>query len=380
MYMESVVVAGPNIVSQPDLAGHPSVKVFKLETYKVGCGLIDLEEPEFDKNDERFSDMVLIRKTAFSCNYRDKSLIFNVSDIAAKELENNGDEELIFSCIGSEFVAVIVDMGKNVKDLEIGDRVIPNASYPDSGYANIAPGIPTNEASSRTQVMIQYKLIKVPDSMPDEQAAAFTIGALTSNSMIKKAGIHEGSRILITAGTSNTSLFLINQLLHHQHLYVLTSSVASKEKLLSMGVENVIIVDHISQDFFIDKEQGRLKFDVILDAFIDIHFTKLLPKLLMNGVYVTCGILHQHIAIPTPYTVSTKDYLMAFATIIQNNIRIVGNCLGNTADLEKAFALFVKGELPVIVDSVYTGDQVSSFFERTYMSRERFGKVVYKYS
>jgi hypothetical protein len=61
------------------------------------------------------------------------------------------------------------------------------------------------------------------------------------------------------------------------------------------------------------------------------------------------------------------------------NLQITGNCIGVTSDLQKAIEDFEGGALDVIVDSVFSGSQVSEFLDRTYNSKDRFGKVVYQY-
>jgi NADPH:quinone reductase-like Zn-dependent oxidoreductase len=61
------------------------------------------------------------------------------------------------------------------------------------------------------------------------------------------------------------------------------------------------------------------------------------------------------------------------------NLQITGNCIGLTSDLQKAIEDFEAGKLEVIVDSVFSGSQISEFLHRTYNAKDRFGKVVYRY-
>ena len=62
-----------------------------------------------------------------------------------------------------------------------------------------------------------------------------------------------------------------------------------------------------------------------------------------------------------------------------NNIQIIGNCLGQTDDLANAIQDYIAGKLPVVIDSICSGDQISDFFTRTYHAKDRFGKVIYRY-
>jgi hypothetical protein len=67
-------------------------------------------------------------------------------------------------------------------------------------------------------------------------------------------------------------------------------------------------------------------------------------------------------------------------TVLIKNLHIIGNCLGTTEDLRDAIRDFALDSFRVVIDTVFTGDRVGPFLDRTYNSRERFGKVVYRYN
>lgn len=377
--MKSIILSGTNIKQQLDFIDDPSVGVFKLDEKFIGCGLMELEMPEFNNQSSNFGDSVFVEKIAFSCNFRDRSLVNTISDAVNKEEEQSPDN-FLFSCIGSEFVARVIAVGENVENIKVGDRVIPNGNYPFSDFKDVLPGIPTNEASSRYQVFNKHKLMKISSSMSDEVAACFSIGAQTASGIIRRLPINRDSRILITAGSSNTSLFLINMLKTHENLFVLSSSKSAREKLQKMGILNIIEVDYNKESFELNTKEKKYLFDIIIDPFIDTYFTRLSAYLAMNGTYITCGIFNQYRIPENLNHLSNFKILQSYAQIIQNNLTLIGNCLGTTNDLVKAIKLHEEGKLDVIIDSVYKGNDVSSFFEKTFCSTERFGKVVYKYS
>jgi hypothetical protein len=62
-----------------------------------------------------------------------------------------------------------------------------------------------------------------------------------------------------------------------------------------------------------------------------------------------------------------------------NNLHLIGNCLGSQADLDQAIADYQSGNFDILVDSVFSGNQIGEFLERTYSHPDRFGKVVYQY-
>jgi len=202
--------------------------------------------------------------------------------------------------------------------------------------------------------------------------------------MIRKAEITSEQKVLIASGTSNTSMFLISLLNKKCQLYVLTSSQKSAEEFRKIGIHNVSVIDHswssescrakITSDF------GKLTYDVIFDPFIDSNLNKLIHLTAMNGKYITCGIFNQ--SLPSDRMVgiySNEELIRIFSTLIQRNVQLLGNCLGSKEDLIYALSMFVKGEMPITIDSVYQGSQVQDFFNRTFNESNRFGKVVYIY-
>jgi NADPH:quinone reductase-like Zn-dependent oxidoreductase len=203
--MKSVSILTPANVAFDNIIVNGS---FQLENTEITVGLV--EEADLKLSDSVDPDnRVLVKKRAFSCNYRDKSLIFKYN----KEIEDAAKAgNYLFSYIGSEFVGEIIDVGKNVEDFQIGDRVIPNISYPyDNEYRYYKPGLPSNHASRRIDDFYPSKLLKIPDEISDEAAAVLPIAGFTSYSMIRKV-VKPKAKILVTAAKSNTSLAVISAL------------------------------------------------------------------------------------------------------------------------------------------------------------------------
>ncbi|NTE01505.1 hypothetical protein G6M26_26945 [Agrobacterium tumefaciens] len=76
---------------------------------------------------------------------------------------------------------------------------------------------------------------------------------------------------------------------------------------------------------------------------------------------------------------SNEELIRIFSTLIQRNVQLLGNCLGSKEDLIYALVMFVRGEMPITIDSAYQGSQVQDFFNRTFNESNKFGKVVYIY-
>jgi NADPH:quinone reductase-like Zn-dependent oxidoreductase len=348
-----------------------------LDEIPVHCGIVETPEPEFRKGEPENHFRVLLRVRAFSLNYRDKNRIFSM---AMKGTENG------FYVVGSEFVAEVLEVGPGVTELVVGDRVIGNNSYPSSGWDGVPPGVPTNHASKEFQVFHQAKLIKIPASMPDETAASFSIGAQTTYSMIRRLEIFDGANVLVTSAKSNTSLFAINALKNRNvNVYVTTSSRCFARELERRGVKQIFLVPPDCRNFLehpeiIDVVKQVGGFHFVIDPYFDLHLSRVLDAMAIGAKYITCGLYDQYLTLiqkPTAPAYSTGRELV---TVMLKNLQVIGNCIGLTSDLQSAIDDFTAGALDVIVDSVFSGPQLSEFLDRTYNSKDRFGKVVYRYA
>jgi NADPH:quinone reductase-like Zn-dependent oxidoreductase len=290
-----------------------------------------------------------------------------------------------FYVVGSEFVAEVLDVGPGVTGLVPGDRVIGNNSYPSSGWDGLAPGVPTNHASKEVQLFHQAKLIKIPTSMPDDVAASFSIGAQTTYSMIRRLEMFDGANVLVTSGKSNTSLFAINALKNHNvNVYVTSSSDRFASELEQRGVKQIFVVPPECRNFvehseIAEKIMPSGGFHFVIDPYFDLHLSRVLDAMAIGAKYITCGLYDQYLTLiqqPALPKYGTGRELM---TAMLKNLQITGNCIGLTSDLQKAIGDFDAGALDVIVDSVFSGSQITEFLDRTYNSKDRFGKVVYRY-
>ena len=355
------------------------LSLFYLNGLRIPVGII--KKSELMTLPEHNTGMVLIRKDAFSCNYRDKAMIMSF----ISQMNENLKEELhTYSPIGSEFVGTVIDVGKNVIDLKIGDRVIPNAQYPFAADAELHPGIPTNQASKKIQALPAKQLLRVPTQMPDDVAASFTIAGHTIYSMLEKANLKTGDNVLVTSLKSNTSLGIVSALkCKGVNIWGITTSAHFVDEFVSMGLNKIIVVDHRVRDFseveeiseFV-KETGG--FDVVFDPFFDLHLSKITSCMNVNSRYLSCGFYNQF-RLKEKADVVGKSMDNIIIDCILKNISIIGNCLGQKRHLEQAVQDYISGKFDIKIDSVISGGEIAYFFDRTFNDPDRFGKVVYKY-
>lgn len=356
--MKSVSLIGNNI------DGPSSIKFsgnFKLENESINVGLV--EEEDFSLAESSDPDnRVLIKKRGISCNYRDKSLILKYNE-KINTLKEKG--ETAFSYIGSEFVGEVIAVGKNVKTLKIGDRVVANAAYPSytKGYIG---GLPTNHASRKIDDFSENKLIKIPDALTDDIASAFVIAAFTTYSMIRKAVI-PNIKVLVTAAKSNTSLAVINALRNFPvEVYAMTSNFRNNEILFDYGVKRVFVVDHdadsyLEGDEIADFVSKNGLFDTVIDPLFDIHLGRVMKLINYDGKYVTCGFYNQFPEFLDSNFLTTDSLGDIMKLAMVRNISIIGNCLGSKEDFDLALEHFLAGKFSILIDKVFLKAKKRSF-------------------
>lgn len=371
--MRNFAILGARV--QPTQAVGGVIDTVVMDDVPVRCAIVETDEPVFDRNDAANDRNVLVRVRAFSLNYRDKNRIF---------MTTRSGFETSFYVVGSEFVGEVLDAGPGVTRVAAGDRVIGDCAYPSSGVEGVGAGVPTNHASKEIQIFHEAKLAKIPDSMPDDVAAAFSIGGQTTYSMIRRLEIFEGANVLVTAAKSNTSLFAINALRDRKtNLYVTSSSNRFEDELKSMGVKEIAVIDHATP--FVGHpavaramERGGIHF--VIDPYWDLHFSRAVEVMAIGGKYISCGVYDQYLAVigkPPPQVYRTGR---EFISMMLKNLHVLGNCIGLCSDLAQAIDDYHAGKLDVVIDSTYSHGQEGAFLDRTYNAKDRFGKVVYQYS
>lgn len=360
-------------VLSPSLAekiGETDKYILEIDSLKIPLALIDVPDTEFDQNDDKYANVVLVKKKGFSLNYRDLGIIEN----AWYKLKDSNQDT--YYPIGSEFCGEILKIGKNVDNLKVGDYVIANCSYPTAPY-NAQPGIPSNHASKELEIYHKGKLTKVPGNIPIEQAAGMSIGVQTAMSMIKKAEIQDGQNILVTSVTSNTSFVILN-FLREKNCNVYGLSYSGEE------TEKVKALFPFVKEIYKFKENNipkNLFFDAVLDPFADTHIVALQPNLNFEACYVTCGMFNQ-----SRKKISNKNSLINLPSFISDliikNIQLKGNCLGTTEDLEnglKILSKIISSNIPI--DTFYKNDEdINLFLDKSFLKTKKIGKVSFLYN
>ena len=185
------------------------------------------------------SHQVLVKMKALALNHRDHLVVNGITRWKLKE-----DGRVPVADGAGEVVAI----GEQVSELSVGDRVssliVPNWQDGEMTPAKLqgSPGGPGADGVAAEYVLFdQTALIKIPDYLSYQEAAALPCAALTSwNAMVEKSELKPGNSVLIL-GTGGVSLFAMQfSLMMGCEVIVTSSSDEKLEEVKKLGAHHRI--------------------------------------------------------------------------------------------------------------------------------------------
>lgn len=170
---------------------------------------------------------------------------------------------------GTDFAGIVVDKGNNVDQFEVCDQVY---GFYDQGLSSHAEYV---------AVSTKKAILKKPENVTFEQAAASLEGAHYVFYFLKDLKLNAGDRILINGGTGAIGNAALQFLKHFNVRVTVTCETEFVEVLKSQGAERVI--DYLKEDFTTINEQ----FDYVFDAVGKSSFGKCKPLLKPKGIYIS---------------------------------------------------------------------------------------------
>jgi NADPH2:quinone reductase len=135
---------------------------------------------------------VVLRHTAIGVNYADINLRRGTFYLY--------DKLPLPAVLGNEGAGVVEAIGSDVTELAVGDRV----AYVNASGSTTSPG-----SYSERRIMPADRLVKIPDGVSDEQAAASVLKGLTAWSIVRRAfPVQPGQVVLVHAAAGGVSSFL----------------------------------------------------------------------------------------------------------------------------------------------------------------------------
>jgi NADPH:quinone reductase len=263
---------------------------------------------------------------------------------------------------GLEFAGEVSEVGPDVTDWKIGDRVF---------------GISGGGAQAEYIVIRSDHLAAVPSNLDWAHAAAVPEVFITAHdALFTQAGLASGETLLVHAAGSGVGTAAI-QLAHARgaRTFGTARSAEKLERAKELGLDGSFVVkdDPLALVAVLREWSDSKGVDVILDLVGAGYLEANLQSLARKGRMMLLG------------TTSGGQATLDFGVMLTKRLTLRGTVLRARSDEEKATAtrLFTKDVVPLlaaatvkpVVDRVYSLNQIREAHERM-ESNENFGKIV----
>ncbi|MEO1298386.1 MAG: SDR family NAD(P)-dependent oxidoreductase, partial [Cyanobacteria bacterium J06636_16] len=285
------------------------------------------------------ADEVAIQVTATGLNFRDVLTVLG---------QYPGEPVLGCECAG-----IVVNVGDQVQDLAIGQRVI-----------GVAPN-----SFSQTVVVNRAMVIPVPDGMALEAAATIPVAFLTAYySLVQLANLQPGECVLIHASTGGVGQAAIQIAQNIGAEIIATASPGKWDVLRAIGVEHIFnsrTLDFANEVMALTQGEGV---DVVLNSLAGEFRQKSIEVLRQDdagpcGRFVELGL--NDLSAPSP-----ENYFpVSLPALCQEQPELVQSML------QDLMAQFQSGTLRPLPQTVFPFTEVAQAF-RTMQRAQHVGKLV----
>jgi NADPH:quinone reductase-like Zn-dependent oxidoreductase len=333
------------------------MKAYQLQEYGSldALKLIELPEPKVGKNE------VLVKIKANSLNYRELIILRGGYDRNKK----------IPVIPASDGVGEVVDIGENVTDFKLGDRVAGTffqdwqAGVATEKQMNTALGGGIDGTLAEYVVFPDRGLVKIPEHLSYEEAATLPCAALTAWNCLRQGELIAGQTIL-TLGTGGVSIFALQFAKLFGVKVIITSSSDEKlDRAISLGADATVNYRTHSEW----QEKVRYLTDGVgVDAVVEVGgeetFDRSISSTRLGGYIGVIGALSGFGAANfTP------------AKVFFNRLRIQGIYVGNKQMFEEMNAAISLHRLRPVVDRVIPFAETKQAYQLL-ESGKHFGKIV----
>jgi NADPH2:quinone reductase len=240
--------------------------------------------------------------------------------------------------IGMEAAGVVEAVGEGVTDVRPGDRV---------AYASEKP-----RAYSQATVMPVTRLVKLPDFIDDETAAAVILKGLTAQYLIRGAhSVSAGETILIQAAAGGVGLIMCQWARHLGARVIGTVSTAEKAELAKAhGCEHPIIYTQEDVGARVRALTGGEGLPVVYDGVGGSTFETSLACLRRRGLCVSYGTAGGLIPPFDLFRLNRMGSLYVTSAALADYLHTRSEMLERAADL---FAVLKSGAVRISVKQRY---------------------------
>ena len=247
--------------------------------------------------------------------------------------------------LGGYFSGEIESIGKDVSNFTVGEHVFGSSSFRLGAYGEYLC-LPEN-----------YTIVKKPDNISHEEAAAVPLGGLNALHFMRKANIKTGEKVLINGAGGSIGTFGIQIAKNMGAEVTAVDSLIKKDILQNIGADHFI--NYETEDVI---GQGKT-YDVIFNMVANSRYADMVKLLNPKGRYLMGNpklIDMLRSVMTTKFT--DKNAMFAFA----------GEKLDELVTLKN---LIEDGKIRPVVDKIVSINQISEAHRRV-ETENRLGIVV----
>jgi len=282
--------------------------------------------------------------------------------------------------LGSDGSGIVEEVGSEVTDINKGDRVL------------IAPGTSCGKCemclSGRDNLCREYKIlgeqcdgvdaeliiiprtgiIKLPDSISLEEAAASALVFMTAYQMlVEKARVQPGEKVLLLGASSGVGSAAIQIAKFYGASVIAVAGSDSKlEKAKELGADELINykTDNIHKE--VRRLTNKKGVEVVFEHVGELTWRESILSASAGGRIVTCGAT-------TGYNgVTDLRYLFS------RQLTIYGSTMGSKSTLFKMLNLMTQKKFKAVIDRIFSYREVALAHE-IMESGDHFGKILLRF-
>jgi NADPH:quinone reductase-like Zn-dependent oxidoreductase len=247
--------------------------------------------------------------------------------------------------LGAEFAGKVEAIGKDVTLFKQGDEVF--------GYRGMAMGANAEYLLVPEKSAIALK----PKNMSFEEAATISYGGLTAISLLRKANIQKGQKVLINGASGGIGSAALQLAKHYGAEVTGVCGTNRMQMVKALGADKVI--DYSKEDF----TKGSERYDLVFDVLGRTSFDKVKRVLNPNGIYLLASF-------------KSKALLQMLITSKFGDKKVICALSSDTPqDLVTIKELAEAGKIKTVVDRCYPLEKVAEA-HRYLESGQRHGNVV----
>jgi len=260
---------------------------------------------------------------------------------------------------GQEAAGTVTEVGSEVKSVKVGDRV---------AYSNVM-GTYAEYASVPAD-----RLVRVPDKITDQQAAAAMLQGMTAHYLINTTyPLKKGETALIHAAAGGVGLLLVQMAKNIGAHVIGTAGTEEKAKLArEAGADEVIV--YATQDFEAETKRltGGKGVHVVYDGVGKSTFEKGLNVLRPRGYMVLFGGASGPVAPFDPIVLSQKGSLFVTRPSLMHYVALREELEQRSGDV---FAMIAAGKLKLRISQTYKLEEAQQA-HRDLEGRKTTGKIL----